>query len=316
MPTLLHHTGALGDFITILPALSFWRNNHPNDPITLFGRPDIGSFAKDIGCIDSIIDVTLARYAPLFNPEPLDKTEEILRPYSHAIIFSGPESSIACHCRKSGLDVFDQPPFPSDRIHIVDYHISLFVDAQAVPYQQRIPIIHAPDHALQTSNSLVPANEKFCVLHAGSGSTLKNWPFERFMQVADVLRKQGKKIVWIKGPAESSLEFPDNDRIVENPTLSVLAALLQRSEMFLGNDSGVAHLSASVGCPSIVLFGPSDPQVWSPRGDHVRIVFNNNVSCSPCHLTKHASQECGRICLSDISVEEVLSSLCSILEMR
>jgi ADP-heptose:LPS heptosyltransferase len=309
MPTLLYHTGALGDFITILPALSVWKKNHPDDPITLFGRPDIGSFAKDIGCIDSVIDVTLARYAPFFSPEISTKTTEILKPFSHAIIFSGPKSPIAGHCRKSGLDVFDQPPFPADRTHIVDYHISLFIDPQAVPYQQRIPIIHVPDHALQASNSLVPANEKFCVIHAGSGSAQKNWPFERFAHVADILRKQGKKIVWIRGPAESALEFPCNDRIVENPMLSILAAILHRSEMFLGNDSGVAHLSASVGCPSIVLFGPSDPQVWSPRGDRVRIVYNSKVSCSPCHLSKRASPECARTCLSGISVEEALSSL-------
>jgi ADP-heptose:LPS heptosyltransferase len=287
MPTLLYHTGALGDFITILPALSFWRNNHPDDPITLFGRPDIGSFAKDIGYVDSIIDVTLARYAPLFNPEISAKIAEILKPFSQAIIFSGPDSHLAGHCRKSGLDVFDQGPFPVEPMHIADYHLSLFIDPQAVPYQQRIPGIRVPDHALQTTNSLVPANEKFCVIHAGSGSAKKNWPFERFIQVADMLRKQGNKIVWIKGPAETALEFPCNDRIVESPTLSVLAALLQRSEMFLGNDSGVAHLSASVGCPSIVLFGPSDPQVWSPRGERVRI------------------------CQTGLSVEEVLSSLCS-----
>jgi ADP-heptose:LPS heptosyltransferase len=314
MPTLLYHTGALGDFITILPALSFWKNNHPNDPITLFGRPDIGSFAKDIGCIDSVIDVTLARYAPFFSPEISTKTTEILMPFSHAIIFSGPESPIAGHCRKSGIDVFDQPPFPADRTHIVDYHISLFTDAQAVPFQQRIPRIRVPESFLGASNSIVPAHEKFCVIHAGSGSAQKNWPFKRFMQVADVLRKQGKKIVWIKGPAEGALEFPDNDRIVKNPLLSLLAALLERSEMFLGNDSGIAHLAACVGCPSLVLFGPSDPQVWSPRGDRVRIVYNSKVSCSPCHLTKHASQECGRICLTGLPVEEVISSLRSIQE--
>jgi ADP-heptose:LPS heptosyltransferase len=127
--------------------------------------------------------------------------------------------------------------------------------------------------------------------------------------VADRLRKQGKNIVWIRGPAESAMRFPDVDRIVENQTLSVLAAILQRAELFLGNDSGVAHLTAAVGCPSLVIFGPSDPQVWSPRGDRVRIVFGEKVSCSPCHFPQDVPRECDRQCLTDLTAEEVFSLL-------
>jgi ADP-heptose:LPS heptosyltransferase len=309
MPTLVYHTGALGDFITILPALSVWRNDHPNEPLTLMGRPEIGSFALETGCIDAFIDVTLARFAPLFNPDPSAETAEILAPYSHAIIFSAGDSSLIAHCRKSGISVYEQPPFPLNRVHVVDYHISLFKDPQAVPMHKRMPRILVPQSSLQASFPLVGAREKFCILHAGSGSVNKNWPFDRFEYVADRLRKQGKNIVWIRGPAESAMRFPDVDRIVENQTLSVLAAILQRAELFLGNDSGVAHLAAAVGCPSLVMFGPSDPQVWSPRGDRVRIVFSKKVSCSPCHFPQDVPRECDRQCLTDLTVEEVFSLL-------
>jgi heptosyltransferase III len=214
MPTLVYHTGALGDFITILPALSVWRNDHPNEPLTLMGRPEIGSFARETGSIDAFIDATLARFAPLFNPDPSAETAKILAPYSHAIIFSAGDSSLIAHCRKSGLFVYAQPPFPLDRVHVVDYHISLFKDPKAVPIHKRMPRILVPQSSLRTTFPLVGAREKFCVLHAGSGSSKKNWPFERFVRAAELLRKQGKNIVWIRGPAESAMRFPEDRKSV------------------------------------------------------------------------------------------------------
>jgi ADP-heptose:LPS heptosyltransferase len=308
MPTLLYHTGALGDFMTILPALLIWKKEHPNDSLTLLGKPEIGSFGREIGYFDAAIDVTLARYAPLFSPEGSTKTTEFLTSYSNAIIFSSSDLPLAGHCRKLGLDVYDQPSFPSECMHAVDYHISLFIDPQAVPDRLRIPWIRIPQSSLEASFSLVPEGKKFCVLHGGSGSAGKNWPFERFARIADMLRKTGKNIIWIKGPAESELQFPGNDSTVENARLSTLAALLQRAEMFLGNDSGVAHLAAAVGSPSLVLFGPSDPKVWAPRGDRVRVLYNKVSCCSPCHMTGRLPRACDRACLTGISVEEVLSA--------
>jgi ADP-heptose:LPS heptosyltransferase len=316
MPTLVYHTGALGDFITILPALSVWKNEHPNDALTLLGRPEIGLFAQETGCIDSAVDVTLARYAPLVAPEPSAKTAEFFSSYSSAIIFSSPESPMAGHCRNSGLCVYDQPPFPSGRIHIVDYHISLFKDPQDVPLPRRIPEIHIPESLLRAFSAWIPEYQPYCVIHAGSGSATKNWPFDRFAAVAEILRKQGNAIVWIKGPAESTTRFPGRDRIVvEDPKLSGLAALLHGAEFFIGNDSGVAHMASAVKCPSVVLFGPSDPLVWSPRGGRVHVLYKK-VSCSPCHLSRRGPLSCRRECLLDISVKEALSSIQSVTQRK
>jgi ADP-heptose:LPS heptosyltransferase len=317
MPTLLYHTGALGDFITILPALTAWKNDHPDNSLTLMGRPEIGSFARKIGYVDSFIDVTLARYAPLYVHQHSTQSAEIIAPYSHAIIFSASGSTIAFHCRAAGLDVYEQPAFPpQDRTHVVDYHVSLFRDIGSVPARQRMPRVRVPQEFLEASFSLCPPGEKYAVVHAGSGSPKKNWHIDRFVRIADMLRRQGETIVWIKGPAESSMPKAEGgaDRIVQNPPLSVLAALLERAEFFLGNDSGVAHLAAAAGCPSLVLFGPSDPQVWAPRGDRVKILYNK-VPCSPCHLTcrespdGRGSQDCGRTCLDGISVEQAAQRL-------
>lgn len=321
MPTLLYHTGALGDFITILPCLKVWKNEHPNDPLTLMGRPEIGSLALETGSVDMFEDVTGTQCASFFDQEPSPTTAEILKTYSSAIVFSTGDFPFVAHCRKLCLDVYEQPAFPSNGMHVVDYHISLFRNPSDVPQEERTPRIRVPLGSLDASFSLCPQGEKYAVVHAGSGSRRKNWPLDRFVRISRLLRDQGRNSVWIKGPAESSLpRLPGTDRIVENPPFSVLAAILARAEFFLGNDSGVAHLAAAAGCPSLVLFGASDPLVWAPRGKVVKIL-HNKVPCSPCHLTgqRYAagrtsqagrdSHKCDHACLDGISVEQVLSSI-------
>jgi heptosyltransferase-2 len=61
-------------------------------------------------------------------------------------------------------------------------------------------------------------------------------------------------------------------RLACNLPLPELAAALARSRLFLGHDSGVSHLAAAVGAPCVLLFGPSDPAMWAPPGDHVRVL--------------------------------------------
>ena len=52
----------------------------------------------------------------------------------------------------------------------------------------------------------------------------------------------------------------------------MLAGVIQRSRVYLGNDSGVTHLAAAVGTPTLALFGPTSPAVWAPRGEHVGVL--------------------------------------------
>jgi len=54
--------------------------------------------------------------------------------------------------------------------------------------------------------------------------------------------------------------------------LRTVAGLLARCRVYIGNDSGMSHLAAAVGAPTVAIFGPTDPRVWGPRGPHVRIV--------------------------------------------
>ena len=115
-------------------------------------------------------------------------------------------------------------------------------------------------------------------LHPGSGSTRKNWPAERFASVAALLAARDVVTVLIAGPADAAAGAKvatlagESVRRAPPATLDRIVALLGRCRAYLGNDSGITHLAALTGTPTVAVFGPTDARVWRPLGQHTRVV--------------------------------------------
>ena len=115
----------------------------------------------------------------------------------------------------------------------------------------------------------------FIAIHPGSGSPRKNWPSSRF---AELLRRLAPGEPWllIEGPADADAAAPlrrlGGAVVHRDLPPRILAALLGRAGVYVGNDSGISHLAAAVGIPTIALFGPTDPEVWSPVGPQVTAI--------------------------------------------
>jgi ADP-heptose:LPS heptosyltransferase len=103
----------------------------------------------------------------------------------------------------------------------------------------------------------------FAVIHPFSGSARKNWPLDRFRELAARLPMPER---WCAGPEESL------DGAVRFDDLYDLGRWLAGARLYIGNDSGITHLAAAVGTAVVAIFGPTDPAVWAPRGDRVRVV--------------------------------------------
>jgi hypothetical protein len=128
---------------------------------------------------------------------------------------------------------------------------------------------------------------RYAILHAGSGSARKNWPAERWAEVIEKLPVgRDLPLVLTLGPAEETAapalldaleqRVPERQLVLARELdLFQLAALLQGASLFLGNDSGVAHLAAGLGRPTVAVFGPTSPRVWRPRGPFVRTLGGN-----------------------------------------
>jgi heptosyltransferase-3 len=104
----------------------------------------------------------------------------------------------------------------------------------------------------------------YAVLHALASAPDKTWPAANFRAVAESLKREaGLEPIFIGGPAESLAEF-SGYRCISGAPLENIKSLLAGASLFVGNDSGPAHIAAAFGVRSIVLFGNSDHEVWAP----------------------------------------------------
>jgi heptosyltransferase-3 len=136
---------------------------------------------------------------------------------------------------------------------------------------------------------------RFLAIHAGSGGPAKNWPRERFAALAQELGDPSWLLV--EGPAEEA-ESPawggarEGCVRARSLPLRILGAVLRQAGLFVGNDSGVSHLAAAFGAPTLALFGPTDPAVWSPVGRDVAVVRSPTTLMADISVSAAADAAC------------------------
>jgi heptosyltransferase III len=147
----------------------------------------------------------------------------------------------------------------------------------------------------------------YAVLHAAPMFHYKRWTMDGWRALAAHLRARGLKVVATGGPAADERAYldevwgkvPDVERRDGQLSWPQLADLLRRSRLFVGPDTSVTHLAAAAGCPTVALFGPTDPRLWGPvpaeglepmweaagtvqRRQNVWLV-QHPLPCLPCH---------------------------------
>jgi heptosyltransferase-3 len=123
-----------------------------------------------------------------------------------------------------------------------------------------VPTQDVPPAELHAQASPLPG--RYAVLHAFASEPGKQWPGERFSEVARYLSLWNIEPVFLAGPDDNADQFRTHK--VFSGTLADAKAVISGASLFLGNDSGPAHIAAAFGIPSVVLFGTSNPAIWSP----------------------------------------------------
>jgi ADP-heptose:LPS heptosyltransferase len=166
-----------------------------------------------------------------------------------------------------------QDPTPPGGVHASRW-LAQPLEALGVPVVEP-PTLTASAEERSAAQPILDALPRgFLAVHPGSGSPRKNWPADRFRALADAVAPREPFLV-IEGPAdrEAVAALGECPRAVLARGLRprVLGAVLAEAGLYVGNDSGVSHLAAAFGSPTVVLFGPTDPAVWSPVGPRVRV---------------------------------------------
>ncbi len=163
-------------------------------------------------------------------------------------------------------------------------------------------------------------NSPLALIHPAAAFATKQWAPEKFGRVVDHLADRGFIGVVITAPKEAhvaiQLEQSSSARLIRFTDLSLpeVTALASRARLFVGNDSGIAHIAAAVGLPSVVIFGSSNTAHWSPWATAAAEVVKEELECQPCHgyyCEKFAQPEC----IMRVPFEKVISAVDRVLRV-
>jgi len=272
--------GALGDFICVLQTVLALRRHY---------RGVLGVVAQS--ALLELIDIPDTRpiamhrreIADLFaSTPPAPATVALLGGFGHVHSWTGHADA---HLRRRLADVtggqVDVYPFRGMQTgeHAVDYY------ARCVglsPESSMAAPLVSDDRWLAALRADRRLEDPVLVMHPGSGAPQKNW--RGFSEVARAWNAQRRgTVIALQGPAEverADTAIPDA-LVLRDLSLPQVAALLRAGEVYLGNDSGVSHLAGALGARGVVLFGPSDPATWAPRGRALEIL-HAPVACPDC----------------------------------
>jgi hypothetical protein len=308
-----------------LPALSALRLYDQEATWTLAGNPEILRLLKDRFYPKKILSLQQKEWALLYQEEtpPFAPFSEFLRAFQKIILFSAADNDplVRGLGRVGVKDILWIPSFPDVQAKIsLNHRQRTILESKGIPWlEKEINLFPASGDMEEAGHLLQPfqgsGTFSFWAVHPGSGSIYKNWPLERFLETAKQLENRLQlRPLFLLGPVEEertplsiqsirAAGFP----LIENLPLSVLAAVLSHCRGYIGNDSGISHLAAALGIPTLVLFGPTDPLLWAPQGKKVT-VLSPTLSCAPCSPENMAS--ClQKQCLESIPVFRVVEAV-------
>lgn len=269
--------GALGDFLITLPALRLLRMRWPSARIELAGHPEAGALGVRGGYLDAAHSQHEGRWSALFSTAPLPPAfADWLGSFDLVVNYwPDPDQTLASRFPLLSTQTYvsgtAMPVIAPAARHFCEPLRSLGLTTDDFQSQWPCP---GATHVEADSHPAAIA------IHPGSGSPKKNWPDERWR---DLITALDAPVLLVLGPVErerwnaqilARLRDASRQMVEVASLLSLpdLAVALRRCGLFLGHDSGVSHLAAAVGLPSILLFGPTDPSMWAPPGAHVQVM--------------------------------------------
>ena len=305
--------GALGDFLCFLPALQCLSQGKGVD---LLAHSEFAALVPSTVKVSSLERYEIRRlFIPGAGQEK--RLRDFFNSYSSIFSWSGAgQSTFVRELRKAShgrARVFPFQPEVQSQQHQSDYYFACIAEQSRNGGLVEIslkPEAVAWSERYWQQQFLV--GKPVMALAPGSGSREKNWPEAFFLAVAEWWRRQTRgSVIVILGPVEEEREdykaLCEEAVVARSLNLAELSALLERSDLYLGNDSGVSHLAAALGVATAVLFGPSNVARWAPLGKNVTIL-TQSTECSPCAVA--AMKDCPhRKCLTALRPEYVISKL-------
>lgn len=201
----------------------------------------------------------------------------------------------------------------ASKVHSAEQQLAL-LGSVGVPVDDR-----PKSHLSITSSADASINAKlndsaFALFHPGTAFFTKQWPVENFARTAEFLAEKGIRVVAISSKSESQIlkqliaESKAPIVTFDDLTLPEITALASKAKLFVGNDSGMAHIAAAANTPTVVIFGSSNRDHWRPWTDAPNEIVYEEFPCQPC--PGYECKEFGDArCVLSVKTENVFSAI-------
>ncbi|HEY2385638.1 MAG TPA: glycosyltransferase family 9 protein [Candidatus Binatia bacterium] len=261
---LLVFPGALGDFLLLAPSIAALRTRHP--AVELSVSRTLEPLVRELFPGPPGPPADGAAMGSLFAADLHPAVVEWMRDAARLEAWLGEPAVLARHARALGVGAVR-------RLHVERSDEGPHASAAYASALGVTPVVPAVPAAWRDAR----VRSRRLVLHPGAGGAAKRWSADGFRAVADAWRARGGETTVLLGPAEADEERTwraSGHEVAAGLALGAVARLLGAAPRYVGNDSGISHLAALVGCRGAVLFGPTRPARWRPLGDGlVPLVF-------------------------------------------
>ena len=330
---------SIGDTVLVTPSLFALRRFLPDAQIDILLEDWVAAVLADSDLVDRVIsiprDSTAARariartlrathYDVVYNLHGGTTATLLTRATgaTHRVGFEHYQyEGLHNHAAPSPLEIWQRP-----KLHSVEQQLAL-VGWTGVPVTDRPATrLAVSESALASISAKLRAAEfedfdkglSFAVVHPAAAFATKQWATENFARVTEELSARGVTPVAIVSPIEKqtaeSLINQSSARVVALTDLSLpeVTALASRARLFVGNDSGIAHIAAAAGAACVVIFGSSDVAHWRPWTMRANEVVLEEMPCQPCHGYFCAEFEKPE-CILRVPVERVVGAIDRVL---
>jgi len=207
--------------------------------------------------------------------------------------------------------------------HQVERYLRVLASENGAGQEQQVPLLRVAEADRRYAADLLAKRKRTAALVGilpGAGQSLKRWPIQQVVALADRCQRHGWQVALLGGEQEKNLLSELLRQLSAEPllvnyqaSLGQLTAILACCQAVVSPDSGPAHMAAALGVPVLTLFGPTAADRWSPRGSNCRVI-RKELACSPC--SNHGRGSCrlgSHECLQTLDAAQVFDALTEVL---
>lgn len=330
----------VGDAVMSLPFFASLRRNAPDTEIVCLCRGSLVPIYQTATGVDRVLPLDesagsrgwrmVLRNAARLRRENYDLGLCLPPSFGSALMlwWGGVPRRIGHATDRRGLFLSDAVPLPplGQRPHRTESYLALLDCVWSPARRDRTLTYRPPPQAEDTAAQVWSRHDldvrgPVLAIAPGTAQPARRWFPERFAALARRWVESNRgAVVLVGSPAETEWCRAIADQAGENGAvhnlagagdIAVAAALLRRVDVFVGNDSGLAHLAAAVGTPTVVISGPGDPTEIAPYS-RLAVSVKKQLFCSPCHKGTCWRTDKPLECLDLIAVDDVWARLCEV----